>query len=134
MASKLVVSNNLCGSIAHFPAAVGSRAVYPGAGIGTLRLPTDPVGAYTLTLTNVVIGSRVVVRDQANTTTVYNDLASSSTVVIPMNVYAAGSPLNLLRVDVRKASADPFYQRYKTFITAVVGAASVYINQIPDQR
>lgn len=102
--------------------------------IGIQRLPTDPIGTFTLTLTNVVIDSRVVVRDQANTTTFYNALAASSTVVIVLQVYSAGSPLNLLRIDVRKTSAAPFYQRYKTLMTAAVGAASVYINQLPDQR
>lgn len=97
-------------------------------------LPTDPIGTHTLTLTNVVVGSRIAIRSQDHTTTLYEQLASSSTMVIALPVYAPGSPLNDWLVDIRKASAAPFYQRYKTLMTVSIGSTSHYVNQLPDQR
>lgn len=113
--------------------SAGSVPAHPGLCIGKLRLPTDPIGTHTLTLTNVVVGSRVAIRDQAGTTTLYDQIASSSTVVIPLSVYAGGSSLNNWCIRVRKASAAPFYQPYETLMTATVGSSSIYVSQIPDE-
>lgn len=103
-------------------------------GVFFAPLPDDPIGAHTLTVTNVVVGSRIAIRDQAKTTVFYDQIAAAPTVVIPLSVYASGSPLNDWLIDIRKASAAPFYQRYKTLMTAAPGASSLYINQLPDQR
>lgn len=95
-------------------------------------LPTDPIGTHTLTLTNVVTGSRIAIRDQANTTTLYDQVAAGSTVVIPLSVYAGGSPLNNWRIRIRKASAAPKYLPYETLMTATPGSSSIYVSQLPD--
>lgn len=93
------------------------------------RLPADPIGSLALALTNVVVGSRVTVLDQAGTTTFYDQIAASSTVEIQLNVYALGSGLNNLRIKVRKASAAPFYKAYETLMTATPGSNSIYVKQ-----
>lgn len=111
-----------------------SLPMLTGGGFSRAALPDDPIGTHTLTLTNVVVGSRIAIRDQANTTTLYDQIALASTVVIPLSVYAGGSALNNWRIDIRQGSNFPYYQRYKTFMTATPGASSLFINQLPDQR
>lgn len=110
-----------------------SQPVISAAAFNEQRLPTDPIGTHTLTLSNVVVGSRVHIRDQADTTTLHDAIAAAATVVIPLSVYAAGSPLNNWRIKVRKASAAPYYIPYETLLTANVGASSIYVSQIPDE-
>lgn len=100
---------------------------------GSQLFPTDPIGSMTLTLTNVVVGSRVNIRDQAGATTIHDSVAATSSVVISIPVYAVGSSLNDLRIKVRKASGSPNYIPYETLTTAVVGAQSIYVSQIPDE-
>ena len=100
---------------------------------GTFAFPTDPIGTHTLTLTNVVVGSRVAIRDQANTTTLYDQIAAASTVVITLQVYVFGSALNNWRIRIRKASSGTTYIPYETLMTATVGASSIYVSQIPDE-
>lgn len=97
------------------------------------NLPTDPVGVFNLTLLNVAVGSTIYVSDQADTTTLYSSTASGSTVVIQLQVYSAGSPLNNLRIKVRKGSASPYYQPWETITTSIVGSQTIYISQIPDE-
>lgn len=96
-------------------------------------LPTDSIGSHVLTLTNVVVGSRVAIRDQAGTTTLYDQIAASSTVAITLSVYSAGASLNDWRIKVRKASGSPNYIPYETLMTATVGSSSIYVSQIPDE-
>lgn len=100
--------------------------------LGVQRLPTDPIGVFSLTLTNVVTGSAIQIESQDGTTTLHNSTAAGSTVGITMQAYAAGSPLNDLRIKVRKGSAAPYYQPYETLTTAIVGSQSIYVSQIPD--
>ena len=100
---------------------------------GRMRLPSDPVGVHTLTLDNVVVGSRIAIRDQAGTTTLYDQIAAASTVDITIDVYAAGSSLNDWRIRIRKASGSPNYIPYETLMTATVGNSSIYVSQIPDE-
>lgn len=95
-------------------------------------LPTDPIGTFSLTLTNVVVGSRVHVELQAAGTTLYDDTAAASTVVITLSGYAPGSPNNDLRIKVRKGSSATYYKPYETLTTAIVGEQSIYVSQIPD--
>ena len=104
-----------------------------GTGVyGETRLPVDALGTFALTLTNVVVGSAIQIESQDGSTTLHNGTASGSTVGIALQAYAAGSPLNNLRIKVRKGSAAPYYQPYETLTTAVVGAQSIYVSQIPD--
>ena len=95
-------------------------------------LPSDPIGTFALTLTNVVAGSAIQIESQDGTTTLHNSTAAGSTVNISLSAYAAGSNLNDLRIKVRKGSAAPYYQPYETLTTAVVGSQSIYVSQIPD--
>lgn len=101
--------------------------------MGVHRFPTDPIGTHALTLLNVVVGSRILIRDQADTSTFYDQIAAASNPVIPLSVYASGSPLNDCRIRIRKASAAPFYQPYETLATLYTNASSIYVNQLPDQ-
>lgn len=95
-------------------------------------LPTDPIGLFSLTLTHLVIGSVIQVESLSGVvlTTLTADTASK---LIALQVYSAGSPLNELRIKVRKGSSSPFYQPWETFATAIVGAQSIYVSQIPDE-
>lgn len=86
--------------------------------------------SFTLTLTNVVVGSRVIVRDVADTVTHYNEIASSSSVVINVNLY--GDSRDNWLVKVRKGSELPYYRPWDTLITAFEGSQSIYVSQIPD--
>lgn len=99
---------------------------------GVFAFQTDPIGNFALTLTNVVTGSAIQIESQDGSTTLHNSTAAGSTVNITLQAYAAGSPLNELRIKVRKGSAAPYYQPYETLTTAVVGAQSIYVSQIPD--
>ncbi len=119
-------------SICTLPNGAAGAIASGGQCFGKARLPDDPVGSHTLTLTNVVIGSRIAIRDQANTTTLYDQIAATSTVGIPLSVYSAGSPLNDWRIKIRKASDTPYYQPYETLMTANVGNSSIYVSQLPD--
>lgn len=104
-----------------------------GMALSRQALATDAIGTFTLTLTNVIVGSAIQIEDQAGTTTLYNGTAASSSPVIALSAYAGGSPLNDLRIKVRKGSAAPYYQPWETLATAVVGSASIYVAQVPDE-
>lgn len=110
----------------------GKWRVFAGVALSRQALPTDPIGSVVLTLTHVIVGSAVQVESQSGTS-LYNGTAASGTVVIPLQVYSAGSPLNELRIKVRKGSASPFYQPWETLATAIKGSASIYVAQIPDE-
>lgn len=96
-------------------------------------LPTDQVGVFSLTLLNVAVGSTIYVSDQADTTTLYSVSDSVGTAVISLPTYSTDSPLNSLRIKVRKGSAFPYYQPWETQTTAVVGSQSIYVSQIPEE-
>ena len=103
-----------------------------GNSLGYQLLPTDPIGLFALTLTNVVIGSRVHVEKQDDGTSFYDDVATSSTVSVSLSAYGAGSAYNDLRIKVRKGSATT-YKPWETLATAIVGSQSIYVSQIPDE-
>lgn len=112
----------------------GRQVSLPGNLSGcAFSLPSDPVGSFVLTLTNVVVGSAIQIEKQDGTGTLYNGVASTSSPVINLSAYASGSPYNNLRVKVRKGTTSPFYQAYETLTTAFVGAQSIYVSQIPDE-
>lgn len=127
----------LSGQLPYVASALASRGRGPatlpaGAVIWEQLRPTDPLGVFTLTLTNVVVGSRVNVSLQAAGTILYDATAAASTVVITLSGYAPGSPNNDLRIKVRKGSSATYYKPYETLATASVGEQSIYISQIPD--
>ena len=119
--------------IVSYVAGTKGQRLLPGAvSYGEMRLPTDPIGTFNLTLTNVAVGSRIHVEKQSDGTSFYDNLATSSTVVISLSAYAAGSAYNDLRIKVRKGSTAPKYLPFETFATALVGSVSVYVAQVPD--
>lgn len=97
------------------------------------RLVNDPTGTFTLTLTNVVIGSLWEVEiSSLPGAWIKSGIAASATVVITLSSYTIGHAYNSLRVKVRNSTAAPYYQALETQVTAVNGAASIFINQIRD--
>lgn len=107
----------------------------PSAGIivSKGRLTTDSIGNFALTLTNLVIGSRIHVEVESTGSTVSDIVADAATEVLTLPAYPAGSPSNNLKVKVRKASATPFYRPYDTQVTAIVGSTSIYVSQQSDE-
>ena len=100
---------------------------------GVQPLPSDmAIGAFTLTLTNLITGSAVQVESQDGTKTLYNGVAAGAALEISLNAYATGSSLNALRIKVRKGTSAPYYQPFETLATAIVGSNSIYIQQLQD--
>lgn len=101
-------------------------------GYAPQRLPTDALGTFYITLTNVVPGSAVQV-ETVSGVQLHNGIATTGEYTVLLDAYAAGSPLNNLRIKVRKGSAAPYYQPWETLATATPGSASIYVSQIPDE-
>ena len=120
-------------SLQMFPAARGKTISRGGVSLGVCRLPTDPVGTFALTLTNVVIGSRIHIETQGDGTTLHDSVADATSETINLSAYASGSAYNALRIKVRKGTGSPTYKPFETLATAVVGAQSIYVGQIPDE-
>lgn len=110
----------------------GNAVHLPSVVAGVARLPTDPVGVFSLTLTNLVAGSAVQVETLAGVA-VENRTATSDTEVFSIGAYAGGNPANSLRIKVRKGSSSPFYQPWETLATATPGSVSIFVSQIPDE-
>lgn len=101
-------------------------------GYSVQRLPTDTIGDFVLTLQNLVVGSAV----QIETTTgvaLLNTVATAVDQSFTVSAYVAGSPLNNLRIKVRKGSSAPFFQPWETLTTAFAGSASIFVSQISDE-
>lgn len=116
----------------HFSIAmVGSYARrWPGA---VNPVPPDfPSGVMSLSLQNLAIDSVIRIETLAGIA-VFDGVADSAAEAISVPVYVLGSPLNNLRIKVRKGSASPYYQPWETQATAVVGSQSIYVSQIPDE-
>ncbi len=97
-------------------------------------LPSDfPIGSHELTLTNVVVNSRVHIESQDGTAQYYDAVAASSTVTVTLDVFAPGQASNDWRIRVRKGSVTPFYIPYETLMTATVGSSSIFVSQISDE-
>ena len=101
--------------------------------VGNCRLPSDAIGNFVLTLTNVVVGSAIQIETQDGASTLYNGTASTSSPSITLSAYASGSSYNDLRIKVRKGTSSPYYRPYETLTTAFVGSQSIYVAQIPDE-
>jgi hypothetical protein len=133
---------NLSMAGAMFGAAVGDRdrgiaVLAPGVVQWRALLPTDPLGSMTLTLTNVVVGSRYRIERQgdgslATPTANAEGTAGASTVAITLDYYASGSANNDLKIKVRKATSDPTYKPFETLAMASSVDSISYIAQIPD--
>lgn len=115
------------GNISLQPVVLGNRL------FGTQRLPSDPIGTFALTLSNVVVGSRVHVEKSSDGTAYHDSVAANSVVVINLSAYAPGSANNDLKIKVRKATGTPNYQPYETQATALAGAGGVFVSQVLDE-
>lgn len=111
----------------------GNAVHLGGISIGVARLPSDPIGNFTIELDNVVVGSRIHVEKLSDRTTFYDQVATTSTVIIPLSAYSNGNENNNLRIKVRNASGTPTYKPWETQATAIVGAQSIYVSQILDE-
>jgi hypothetical protein len=134
MGSALFTSRMSCFAAAIPPTS--ARRVWQLGVLGAMNsqaLPTDAIGTFALTLTNLVVGSAIQVEDQAGTTTFFNGTAGATSQLINVQAYAPGSALNNLRIKVRKGSASPYYLPFQTLAVAFVGAQSIYVSQIPDE-
>lgn len=116
-----------------FPLDRGNVVDIGGFAFGVCRLPTDPIGTFLLTLTNVVIGSRIHIETQGDGTTLHDSVADATDETITLSAYASGNPYNALRIKVRKGTGSPTYKPFETLATAIVGAQSIYVGQIPDE-
>lgn len=101
--------------------------------LGVSAWPTDPIGTFSLTLTNVVIGSRIHIETQSGGTELHDSVADATPETISLSAYASGSAYNDLRIKVRKGTGSPTYKPFETLATATVGAQSIYVGQIADE-
>ena len=101
--------------------------------LGVSSWATDPIGTFSLTLTNIVIGSRIHIETQGDGTALHDSVADTTDETIALSAYASGSPYNALRIKVRKGTGSPTYKPFETLATAIVGAQSIYVGQIPDE-
>ena len=126
---------NLSGGVA-LSANIARRCSMPAmlaSASSRASLPTDPIGIFMLALTNVVIGSRIHIETQGDGTALHDSVADATDETISLSAYATGSPFNALRIKVRKGTGAPTYKPFETMATAVVGAQSIYVGQIPDE-
>ena len=86
-----------------------------------------------LTLTNLVVGSRIHIETQGDGTALHDSVADATSETISLSAYASGSAYNALRIKVRKGTGFPTYKPFETLATAVVGAKSIYVGQIADE-
>lgn len=98
---------------------------------GNSRLPTDPIGTFTLTLTNLVVGSAIRIEEADGTLREFRT-ADATSEVFSLAAYSSGSAKNSLVIKVRKGTSAPKYQPFQTAATASVGSQSVYIAQVAD--
>ena len=101
--------------------------------VGFAAKTTDPIGVFNLTLTNVVVGSRIHIETQSGGTELHDSVADATSETISLSAYASGSPYNDLRIKVRKGTGSPTYKPFETLATAIVGSQSIYIGQIADE-
>ena len=119
------------------PAARGPLYPHHGELFGLQRLSTDSIGVTTLTLTNVVVGSRYRIERAADgslatPTGNAEGVAGASTVAITLDYYSAGNANNDLRIKVRKGTSAPKYLPFETQATIGAAAQSVYVAQVAD--
>jgi hypothetical protein len=99
--------------------------------------PTDAIGTTTVTLTNLVPGSRYRIERAGDGSLALpsanaEGVAAGSEVALTLDYYATGSPNNTLRVKVRKATSEPRYKPFETQVTLGPAAQSSFIAQQPD--
>lgn len=124
-------------AVADLPSTRGRQYHSPAGFYSNARLSTDALGSMTLTLTNVVVGSRYRIERQddgslATPTANAEGVAASSTVAITLDYYSPGSANNNLRIKVRKGTSAPKFAPFETLATISAVAQSAYIAQVAD--
>ena len=115
------------------PGSRGPMNPNHGAVLSRGRLLTDAIGAFTLQLQGVVIGSRYRIEATSTGEMLAEGAADTQLVSIPLPLYAVGNPNTELRIKVRKASEAPFYRPFESQATAQLGTVTVYVFQEPDE-
>ena len=122
----------------------GRLAANHGRTYGRHRLSTDPLGTFTLTLKNIVVGSQYgIFRAGDNSeATLSGSAAGLGTVggtpgaLVDLNItldyFVGGSANNDLRVRVRKGTASTKYAPFETLATAGAGTVLAYVAQVVD--
>lgn len=126
------IGHNGMASLVQVPATRGRQYNSIGGWRSLGLLPTDSIGNFNLTLTNVVVGSAYRVEVQTTGTLILQGTAASSSVALTIPAYGGGNPANDIRIKVRKGTAAPYYKDFVTLAAAVVGSQSIYVAQIPD--
>lgn len=96
-----------------------------------MRLPTDPLFYFTLTLENIVVGSRYRITRQSTGEELAIGVASSTTEVISGVPSFSGNML--MDITIRKASGSPNYKIFDTAAYANQAGSSAYILQQLDE-
>jgi hypothetical protein len=110
--------------------------------IGRTKLSTDPSGSFTLTLKNIVRGSRYRIERAGDgslatpTANAEGEVAAGAGTTIDLSItldyYASGSANNDLVIKVRKGTSGTKYLPFETQATAASGTAISYISQSQD--
>ena len=96
-------------------------------------LPTDPAGTFTLRLQNIIPGSRYRIETLSAGVMLSEGVASTNTVNLTLQLYAAGSPYNDLRIKVRNASNTPAYRPFESQAVAQQGTVIIFVFQDLDE-
>ena len=126
------------GGTINLPATRGPMVQNHLATYAQSRLTNDPIGTFTLTLQNIVVGSEyaLLYPDGTHATSggsdVAHGVASSSPQSITLDLYPAGNSYNTLTIRVRKGDAAPKYQPLETVAVAQAGTVTAYIAQVAD--
>ena len=115
------------------PGSRGPMNPNHGAVLSRGRLLTDAIGAFTLQLQGVVIGSRYRIEAISTGEMLAEGAAATQLVSIPLPLYAVGNPNTELRIKVRKASEAPFYRPFESQAVASNGTVAVFVFQEPDE-
>lgn len=113
------------------PATRGKISSSGVESIGVFRLPTDPLFYFSLTLENIVVGSRYRITRQSTGEELATGVASSTTEVIS-GVPSFSSNM-LMDITIRKASGSPNYKIFDTAAYAAQAGSSAYILQQLDE-
>lgn len=101
--------------------------------IGTQRLPTDALFYATVTLLNIVVGSRYRIEYHNGASWVLlREGTAAATTVEETSVPAYSNPM-LVRARIRKSSASPKYFPLDTFGYLVRDGVSIYVAQVADE-
>ena len=102
-----------------------------GAGAATKQLAGgEYLFLVNLTLTNVVVGSRIKVTEIGGTL-LFNTVAASSTVTLSVPYYGATRNLAL---SIRNGTSSPYYQPYETQVAITAAGGANYVTQLRDDQ